>query len=208
MLFIAYSSSSVLSRTFIVITDGNVFCIAETYDAASSSLPAMNAEASFRGTGENTMPSISVMKALNSFIPPSPSTIRAEADDKAFAQLLGDENTARDGWNTTMHGAWSSALFLASLGLLTSMHSPIGEKNEGAAKCILSSSPSFFLNENILLGKLCVAFLADLDLVSVNFLLVKALDSCSLANRACCSAVVYLIADTRSSMCFGHTLLL
>ena len=50
----------------------------------------MNAEASFRGTGEITLPSISVMKALNSFIPPSPSTIRAEADDKAFAQLLGD----------------------------------------------------------------------------------------------------------------------
>ena len=88
------------------------------------------------------------------------------------------------------------------------MQDPIGEKNEGAAKCILSSSPSFFLNENILLRKLCVAFLADLDLVSVNLPLVKALDSSSLANRACSSSIVYLIADTRSSMCFGHTLLL
>ena len=88
------------------------------------------------------------------------------------------------------------------------MQDPIGEKNEGAAKCILSSSPSFFLNENILLRKLCVAFLADLDLVSVNLLLVKALDSSSAADWACCSAIVELIADTGSSMCFGHIILL
>ena len=59
-----------------------------------------------------------------------------------------------------------------------------------------------------LLGELGVALFADLDLGSVNFLLIKALDSSSLADRALCSSVVELISDAASSMCFGHVILL
>ena len=81
-------------------------------------------------------------------------------------------------------------------------------KNEGVLKYSLTLLLSLLFLNSILLGKLGIAFLADLDLVSVDFLLVKALDSSSLADWACSSPVVELIADTGSSMCFGHLLLL
>lgn len=61
---------------------------------------------------------------------------------------------------------------------------------------------SFFAYGRSLLGKLSVAFLADLDLVSIDFLLIKALDGSSLADWAGCPSVVELITDTCSSMCF------
>ena len=105
-------------------------------------------------------------------------------------------------------GLFSSQTFLASFAVLILTELPIGEKNEGTALCILTFSFFFFQNGIILLGKLCVAFLADFNLVSVNLPLIKALDGSSLAYWASCSSIVELIADTCSSMCFGHTLLL
>ena len=105
-------------------------------------------------------------------------------------------------------GLLSSHTFLASFGVLTVTELPIGVKNEGTVLCILTFSFFFFQNGIILLRKLCVAFLADFYLVSVNLPLIKALDGSSLADWASCSSIVELIADTCSSMCFGHTFLL
>ena len=81
-------------------------------------------------------------------------------------------------------------------------------KNEGVLKYSLTLSLSSLRLNSILLGKLGIAFLADLDLVPVDLLLVKALDGSPVADRACCPSVVELIADSGSSMCFGHLLLL
>ena len=187
---------------------GNVSFSPERRERTSSLLSAMNAEESLLGTGENTMPSMIVMNEENALSFLSPTTIRYDADESAPAHERGEVNTERDGMNTTAQGAFSSHMRLASLGESAVSSLPTGKKNEGAAKCILSSSSDFFLKKAILLGKFSVAFLADLDLVSVDLLLVKALDGCSAANRAGSSAIVELIADTCSSMCFGHLLLL
>lgn len=60
----------------------------------------------------------------------------------------------------------------------------------------------------LLLGKLGIALLADFDLGPVDFPLVKALDRSPLANRTFCSTIVELVSDSRSPMCFGHSILL
>ncbi len=60
----------------------------------------------------------------------------------------------------------------------------------------------------LLLGKLGIALLADFDLGPVDFPLIKALDRSPLANRTFCSTIVELVSDSRSPMCFGHSILL
>ncbi len=60
----------------------------------------------------------------------------------------------------------------------------------------------------LLLGKLGIALLADFDLSPVDFSLVKALDRSPLANRTFRSTIVELVSDSRSPMCFGHSILL
>ena len=177
----------------------------EISSMALSRLPVMNAAERRRGTGEYMTLSIRRMKERYGARLPSPMTTTNDAEEMALTHGRGDESTSSDGMNTRAAGPSSRMMRAASLASAVAKDSPIGTKREDASTDILTFSSSFFLDlKIILLGKLSVAFLADLDLVPIDLLLVKALDGSPVADRASSPAIVELIADTCSSMCFGH----
>ena len=145
------------------------------------------------------------MNALYGASDPSPITISDDADESADVQARGESRTEREGMNTTAQDPCSRITRAPSLGSVIRKNRPIGTKREDVSTAILIfSSFLSFDRKNILLGKPGVAFLADLHLVSIDLLLIETLDGSPLADRACSSAVVELIADTCSSMCLGH----